>query len=225
MKAKDVFMTMLPCNRMLPKTAHLTRIVLFCLLLPTVTVAGKYNPVLDIGDKAPEWKDLPGIDGKKYSLSDFKDKEVLVLVFTCNTCPYAVDYEDRLVAFATQYTGKDKPVALVAVNVNKVEEDLPPAMKKRAEKKGFTFPYLFDESQQIARDYGAGTTPEFFVLNQDREVVYMGAMDDSPMPEKVEKRYVETAVQAALNGKQPAVQETVPIGCRIRFERKRRRRR
>lgn len=193
--------------------------------LPSVAVAGEYNPVLSIGDTAPDWKDLPGVDGKKYSLADFKQKDVVVLAFTCNSCPYAVDYENRLIVFAKKYSGKDSRVALIAVNVNKVDEDLPPKMKEKAEKKGFKFPYLFDESQQIAKDYGAGFTPEFLVLNNDRKVVYMGAMDDSPNADKVKRRYVEEAVAAALNGNLPEVRETVPIGCRIRIERTRRRKR
>lgn len=188
----------------------------------TDTRAGEYNPVLNIGDKAPKWSDLPGIDGKKHSLSDLKAKDVVVVVFTCNSCPYAVDYEDRLVAFARQHAAADSKVALVAINVNKVPEDLPDEMAKRAKAKGFTFPYLFDESQEIAKKFGAGATPEFFVLNRDRKIVYMGAMDDSPNAKKVTRRYVEEAVTVALNGKQPEVKETVPIGCRIRFERRRR---
>ncbi len=188
-------------------------------------VAGEYNPVLDIGDAAPDWKNLPGTDGRRYSLADFKNKEALVLVFTCNSCPYSVDYEDRLVAFSKKYSGKDSPVALIAVNVNKIKEDLPDEMKKKAKQKGFTFPWLYDETQKIARDYGAGATPEFFVISQERKIVYMGAMDDSPDRKKVKKHYVEDAVAAVLEGKLPKVKETVPIGCRIRFERKRRSRR
>jgi len=190
-----------------------------------VAYSGEYNPVLNIGDKAPDWKELPGVDGKKYSLSDLKKKDVVVLTFICNSCPYAVDYEDRLIAFAKKHSGKDSKVALVAVNVNKVDEDLPPKMKEKAEAKGFKFPYLFDETQQIAKGYGAGFTPEFFVLNKDRKIVYMGAMDDSPNPDKVKRRYLDEAVAAALAGKLPKVKETVPIGCRIRIERTRRKKR
>ena len=184
--------------------------------------AGKYNPVLNIGDAAPAWKKLPGVDGKQHALADLKDKSVVVVVFTCNSCPYAVDYEDRLVNFATQHATKDSPVALVAINVNTVKEDLPDQMKKRAQAKGFTFPYLFDGTQQIAKAYGAGATPEFFVLDRQRRVVYMGAMDDNPDASKVQRKHVEQAVQAALSGKAPQVKETVPIGCRIRFARRRR---
>lgn len=197
-------------------------LALFC--SNTRLPAGEFNPVLDIGDKAPAWKKLPGVDGKEHSLEDLKKKDVIVVFFTCNSCPYAVDYEDRVVAFAKKHGEKDSKVGLVAINVNLIEEDLPPAMKKKARKKGFKFPYLFDESQQIAKDFGAGFTPEFFVLNRDRKVVYMGAFDDSPNADKVKVRHVENAVAATLAGKSPEVKETVPIGCRIRIERRRRKR-
>lgn len=196
-------------------------VLVFSLFLPTVK-AGEFNPVLDIKDPAPKWAALPATDGKRYAFDDFKDHEVLVVVFTCNSCPYAVDYEDRLVTFAKE--AKDSNVALVAINVNKVEEDLLPAMKERAKQKGFNFPYLFDETQEIAKQYGAGYTPEFFVLNKERQVVYMGAMDDSTDSDQVKVRYVELAVAAAKEGKLPAKQETVAIGCRIRIERTRRNR-
>ncbi len=188
-----------------------------------VVVAGQYNQVLDIGDDAPVWKDLPGVDDQQHSLSDLKKHKVVVVVFTCNSCPYAVDIEDRLIAFDKEFSKRD--VALVAINVNKVKEDLLPAMKEKATEKSFPFTYLFDESQQIAKDYGAKYTPEFFVLNQQRKVVYMGSMDDSPDGKKVSKRYVQAAVESALSGTKLEVTETVPIGCRVRFERQRRSRR
>ena len=186
--------------------------------------AGKYNPVLKISDPGPQWKSLPGIDGKKYSLDSFKKFDVLVIVFTCNSCDYAVDYEDRLVAFARNHTGAGKRVGMVAVNVNKIPADSLPEMKRRAEKKGFTFPYLFDATQKIARDYGAGYTPEFFVLNKKRQVIYMGGMDDNPTASKAKVNYLELAVVAALDGRLPKTKETVSIGCTIRYERKRKRR-
>ena len=159
--------------------------------------AGEYNQVLNYGDPAPAWTNLPGVDGQRHSLADLKDKQLVVVVFTCNSCPVAVDYQDRIIAFAKKYAGPSDPVAVVAINVNKIEEDSLPRMKERAEEKGFAFPYLFDETQKIARDYGATYTPEFFVLNRDRKVVYMGGMDDSSNPATVTSNYLEPAVQAA----------------------------
>ena len=189
------------------------------------TFAGKYNRTLDVGKAVPAWKELPGVDDKRHSLGDLKNKDVVVVVFTCNSCPYATDYEDRMIAFAQKHcVAKDARVALVAINVNKVEEDLPPAMKKRATEKKFPFPYLFDETQNIATEYGATWTPEFFVINKERKLVYMGAFDDNTDPKKVTKEFVEKAVAAALAGGEPEVTETPAIGCRIRMERRRRRR-
>ncbi len=190
-------------------------------LLATPLLAGKYNKTLSIGDVAPAWKELPGVDGKAYSLADFQDKEALVIAFTCNTCPYAEDYEDRLIALAKKFSADGK-AALVAINANKVKGDQLPDMQERAKAKGFNFPYLHDETQQVARSYGATYTPEFVVLDKDRKVVYLGAMDDSTDAAKVKQRYVEAAVEAALAGKTPETTETPAVGCAVRYERSRR---
>ena len=198
-----------------------TAVVMLC--FPIAAIAGEYNQVLDIGDEAPAWSNLVGVDDAKHSFSDLSDKKVVVVVFTCNSCPYAVDVEDRLNALHDKFA--EQGVQLIAINVNKVEADLLPAMKEKADAKDFEFPYLFDASQRIAKDYGANNTPEFFVLDQKRRVIYMGSLDDSPDGKKVTKQYVEYAIVAALAGKKPAVAETVSIGCRIRFERARRSRR
>lgn len=193
------------------------------LLASAAAMGGQFNQKLDIGDAAPAWKQLPGVDGQKHSLGDLSDQKVVVVVFTCNSCPYAVDSENRLIALQRQYA--DRGVAVVAINVNKVEEDLLPAMKEKASERGFDFPYLFDETQQIAREFGAIYTPEFYVLDSERRVVYMGAMDDSPDGRAVTKRYVQAAIDAALSGEEPEISETPPIGCRVRYERVRRTRR
>lgn len=183
--------------------------------------AGKYNKVLSPGDQAPEWKDLVGTDGQKHALADLKDKAVVVLVFTCNSCPVAADYEDRIIAFAKTHAGPDSKVGVVAVNVNTEKADALPAMKARAEKKGFPFPYLYDPSQEIARKYGAMFTPEFVVLDKDRKVVYLGALDDKSPPAEPTLKHVEAAVTAALAGKKPEVAETsAAAGCRIKFKKK-----
>lgn len=185
-------------------------------------IAGDYNPVLSIGDKAPAWSNLPGIDGKKHSLADLKDKEVVVLCFTCNSCDVATEYEDRIIAFAKQHAGPTSKVAFVAVNVNKIPADNLAAMKKRAEAKKFPFAYLFDESQKIAKDYGATFTPEFFVLDKNRKIAYMGGFDDNSSAKQAKKPFLEAALTAVLKGDKPATAETVAIGCMIRYERERR---
>lgn len=184
--------------------------------------AGEFNATLKLGDQGPAWQELPGTDGKPHSLDDLKQREVVVVVFTCNSCPYAVDYEDRVNDLARRHAAADSRVAVVAINVNRIEADLLPAMQKRAEEKKFVFPYLYDASQQIAKAYGATRTPEFFVLNRERQVVYMGAMDDNTKSAEVKLRYVEDAIAATLAGKKPAKAETPPIGCLIRYVRERR---
>ncbi|HVX62559.1 MAG TPA: thioredoxin family protein [Pirellulales bacterium] len=185
-------------------------------------VAGEYNETLSIGDAAPAWKDLPGVDGKKHSLADVK-APIVVVVFTCNSCPIATDYEDRIISLAKKYGGPSGKAAFVAINVNLIPDDSLPKMKARAEEKNFPFPYLFDETQDIAKAYGAAFTPEFFVLDQDRRVTYMGGMDDNSDVDRVKVRYLEPAIEATLAGEQPEVAETVARGCRIRWATRRRR--
>lgn len=184
---------------------------------------GEFNPDKSIGDTAPAWTDLPGTDGKKHSLGELSGKEVVVVAFTCNSCPYAVDYQQRFIDLAAKYSGDESKVAVVAINVNAVPADSFEKMKERAEEAKFNFLYLFDESQQIAKEYGAGRTPEFFVLNKDRQIVYMGAFDDSTKANDVKKHYVEDAIAATLGGEKPTVTETAPVGCAIRWAKERKR--
>jgi peroxiredoxin len=191
--------------------------------------AGQFNSVLSVGDPAPAWKDLPGVDGKRHSLADLQDREIVIVVFTCNSCPIASDYEDRIIAFAKKHcvqgqkTGPGQKTALVAINVNTVEEDLLPQMKERAATKHFPYPYLFDESQKIGKAYGALFTPEFFVLDKDRKVAYMGAFDDNVEPTKIKHAYLEPAVEALRKGAKANPAETQASGCLIRYARSRRR--
>ncbi len=180
---------------------------------------GKYNKVLSPGDAAPAWDGLEGTDGRKHALADLKDKEVVVVVFTCNSCPVAAAYEDRLKVFAQRYTqGEKARVALVAINVNTGSEDALPAMRQRAQKRGFNFPYLYDPSQQIARRYGAVFTPEVFVLDRQRRIVYTGAIDDRAPPGTPQRQYLIDAVEAVLAGQPVPVAETsAAAGCRIKY--------
>ena len=192
------------------------------ILVTSVAWAGKYNRTLDIGASAPAWKDLPGTDGKKHSLADLKDKEVVVVVFTCNSCPYAVDVEQRLIALDKQLSAEGKG-ALVAVCSNVFQDDTLEKIADRAKEKEFAFTYLHDdEKSSLANAFGARRTPEFFVLDKDRKVIYMGAIDDSPDGKNVQQKYVADAVAAGLAGKTPEVKETPPVGCLIRFAKERR---
>lgn len=199
------------------------RRLLFVLLTLAVVVSpaaaqGKFNKAVAIGQSAPAWADLPGIDGKTHSLADLKGKELVVLVFTTNHCSIAQRYEPRIIEFAKEVSGKS--VAVVAVNVNLRDEDRLPKMKERAAKQGYTFPYLFDESQKIGRAYGATVTPEFFVLDKERKIAYMGAMDDKNAADEVTTRYLSSAVDALLKGQRPALSETKMRGCVIEYETK-----
>lgn len=197
-------------------------LVLYLIVLAAVP-AGEFNKKVNIGDPAPAWTDLPATDGKTYSLADFKDKDAVVLLFTCNSCPVAVAYEDRVIAFAKKHAGEKSPVALVAVNVNLHEDDRLPKMRERAKDRGFTFPYLFDESQRIAREYGAMFTPEVFVLDKGRTIAYMGAIDDKAPPNAAKATYLDDAVSAVLKGEKPPKVETLAAsGCRIKFDRTKR---
>jgi peroxiredoxin len=185
--------------------------------MASLATAGQFNKVLSIGDAAPTWKDIEATDGKKYSSQDFKDRELLVVLFTCNSCPVAVGYEDRILAFAKKHAGPDGKVGMVAINVNTVKDDQLPEMKKRAEKKKFSFPYLYDPTQEIARKFGATITPEFFLLDKNRKVIYMGALDDKSPPAERTMDHLESAVAAALAGKAISTSETNARGCKIRF--------
>jgi len=205
---------------------HRLTVTLFVLAIGIAWIqlpAGQFNSILNIGDPAPSWKDLPGVDGKKHSLADLRDKQLVIVVFTCNSCPIATDYEDRIIAFAKKYAAPSSKVAVVAINVNTVEDDRFPKMKERAQSKSFPYPYLFDATQKIAKMYGAIFTPEFFVLDQDRKVAYMGGFDDNSESSKVTHAFLEPAVQAMLKGAKPSVAETAARGCQIRYDRARRR--
>jgi peroxiredoxin len=182
---------------------------------------GTFNPDRSIGDVVPAWADLVGTDDRRHGWADVADRDAVVVVFTCTSCPYAVDYEDRLNALAERHAGPQSRVAVVAINANRIAADALPAMKARAAVKHFLFPYLFDESQAVARSFGAVRTPECFVLDRERRIVYMGALDDATDPAKVTRRHVDEAVDAVLSGRPVAVPETPPVGCQIRYERRR----
>lgn len=181
------------------------------------------DPVaVKLDEPCPDWKDLPGVDGRKWSLADFRDKSVLVLCFTCNACPYSIDYEDRLLAFANKYADHPAGVALVAINANRKPSETLEKMQERAKQKGFTFPYIADESQQLAAACGAVYTPEFLVFNHERKLVYRGAMDDKTKATEVTVRHLENAVEATLRKQLPEVRNVPARGCAIPYRRSRR---
>lgn len=174
-------------------------------------------PTVRIGETKPTWIGLIGTDGKPHSLADFAEREVVVIAVTCNHCPIAIQYYDRMKAFAQRHAGPDGKVGLVAISVSNLETDKLPRMKEMHTRRRFNFPYLYDGSQEIARNLGATVTPQFFILNKDRVLVYRGAWDDSVNESWVKVRYVEDAVAALLAGKTPPTAETKPRGCLIEF--------
>ncbi|MEW4922863.1 thioredoxin family protein [Algibacter sp. 2305UL17-15] len=174
----------------------------------------------DIGDVVDDFS-LKNIDGKMVSLADYKDAKGFIVTFTCNTCPFSVANEDRLIALDKKYAPKGYPViAINPNNPNSKPGDSFEAMQERAQEKGFTFPYLVDEGQKVYPKFGATKTPHNFVLEKTKKglvVKYIGAIDDSSRnPDAVKETYLEDAVDALLEGKEVKVKKTKAIGCSIK---------
>ena len=215
----------MPPRRISPHlAATIVLSLLFAILAPLrgQVVAGEVNPTLNVNDPAPIWKALPGVDGKTHSLADVDPQKPVIVVFTCNSCDVATDYEDRIIAFAKKH---QNDAVVVAINVSAKPADALPRMQERAEQKKIPYAYLFDKSQAIGQAYGSNYTPEFFLLSPgepaERRILYMGAMDDSTYADRVKSNYLEPALTAALKGEAPAIKETAPRGCRIKYPRKR----
>lgn len=188
-------------------------------LLVAFTI-NKNNAGYKIGDLATDFS-LKNIDNKKVSLKDYKDAKGYIVIFTCNHCPYAQAYEDRIVALDKKYKKLGYPV--IAINPNnpaKQKEDSFDKMQARAKEKNFTFPYLLDEGQKIYPQYGATKTPHVYILQKTargNQVKYIGAIDDNYEDEAaVKQKYVENAVDALLKNKEVSVKETKAIGCTIK---------
>lgn len=200
---------------------------LFCLAVVAIAVVAfanaqaaeeKAKSGVEIGAQAPDWNALPGTDDKEHSLKDLEEKKAVVVVFTCNKCPVAVAYEDRLVALQKDY--EEKGVQVVAINVQDNEADNLAAMKQRSDQKGFNFPYLFDVSQESGKDYGATRTPEVYLLDAERKVAYTGAIDDNQDTAKVKQHHLREAIDAVLAGSLPETASTRAVGCGIRYTKK-----
>ncbi|MDO6758653.1 thioredoxin family protein [Tamlana sp. 2_MG-2023] len=193
---------------------------LLVLLISAFTVNNTINKGYKIGDVAEDFS-LKNIDGKMVSMADYKDAKGFIITFTCNTCPYAVMYEDRIIELNKKYAPKGYPViAIMPNNVEVKPGDALPEMKKRAGEKGFNFPYLIDESQNVFPKFGATKTPHMFVLEKTSKgnvVKYIGAIDDNYKDAAaVNTKYVEAAVDALLKGKEVPESETKAIGCSIK---------
>ncbi|WP_223033769.1 thioredoxin family protein [Hanstruepera marina] len=198
------------------KTMFVLVAVLGLFAFTTTNDSGGY----EIGDVATDFK-LENIDGKMVSLSDFKKAKGFIVIFTCNTCPYAVAYEDRVEALNKKYADKGYPVIAIMPNNTDVKPgDNMEAMKARAKAKGFTFPYLMDKGQKIYPQYGATKTPHVYVLEKTSKgniVKYIGAIDDNYKDANaVNQKYVEDAVDALLAGEEIKEPKTRAIGCSIK---------
>ncbi|MCJ7674307.1 MAG: redoxin family protein [Sedimentisphaerales bacterium] len=186
---------------------------------------------LEIGEHAPDFS-LPGVDGRNYKLADFAQADILVVIFTCNHCPTAQAYEDRIKKLAADY--KNKGVVLVAISPNapqavRLDElgytdvsDSLEEMRIRAKDMGFNFPYLYDgDKQQVSLAYGPVATPHVFIFDKERKLRYVGRVDDSEKPDKVKSHDARNAIEALLAGKKVPVEKTRAFGCSIKWSSKR----
>jgi len=200
------------------KLLSVLSIALLFMAFSTQPISSGYK----VGDIATDFS-LENIDGKMVSLADYKDAKGFIVIFTCNTCPYAVAYEDRIVALDKKYAAKGYPVIAIMPNDTDVKPgDNMESMKARAKAKGFTFPYLMDKGQKIYPQYGATKTPHVYLLQKTKkgnEVKYIGAIDDNYKDANaVTEKYVENAVDALLNGQSIKTTETRAIGCSIKVK-------
>jgi peroxiredoxin len=199
------------------KVIPLLFVALSSFIIGETMAPGGYQP----GDKATDFK-LKSVDGKNYSMSDYKDAKGFIVVFTCNTCPFAIKYEDRVNALAKKY--KPKGYVLLAINSNDPEvqpDDTYAKMQVKAKENGFAFPYLVDEGQKIYPQYGATKTPHVFLLDKNQIVKYIGAIDDNADDASaVKEKYLENAIAALDSGKDPSPSVTKAIGCSIKAKKK-----
>jgi len=168
---------------------------------------------LSLGNPASPF-DLPGVDGQSHSLADDEGRPVAV-VFSCCHCPYVVAWEDRLNTIARDYEGR---AGLVAINSNAgYLGDSFEDMRERAAEKGFGFPFLYDESQEVARAYGAARTPEVFLFDAEHRLAYHGAPDSDYTDEAGAEPWLRQALDSVLAGEAPPVAETPPVGCSVKW--------
>lgn len=192
-------------------------------LVATIGLSSFTNTASDgytIGDKVKDVR-LKNVDGNMVSMADYKDAKGFIVIFTCNTCPYAVASEDRIIALDKQFKGKGYPVIAINPNDPAVQpDDTYELMQQKAKQKNFTFPYLYDESSTVYAQFGAKKTPHVYLLQKeggDMVVKYIGAIDDSVRDAAgVTKTYLADAVNALLAGKEVPVKETRAIGCSVK---------
>ena len=202
------------------KTVRMFLMALMAVVL--ISAANGPGEGYKVGDYATDFS-LQNIDGKKVSLSQYKEAKGFIVVFTCNHCPYAKMYEDRIIELNNKYADKGYPV--IAINPNdgdKQPEDSFENMQKRAKEKGFPFPYLHDASQEVTTTYGATRTPHVYLLNKDKKgykVEYIGAIDNNHKDAaQADQKYVEDALNQMMAGKKPKTTSTKAVGCSIKWK-------
>jgi peroxiredoxin len=191
-----------------------------CVVL--LTAGAPVKSGYDVGDKVADFK-LKNVDGKMVALSDYKNAKGVIVIFDCNTCPYSKAYNERIMALNKKYAAQGFPVVAIQPNDPTISPgDSFDEMKKLAEKKGYDFPYLFDETQAVSRTFGATNTPHVFLLKKegaDFKVAYIGAIDDNAKDASaVSKKYVEEAIEAITAGSAIGTEKTKAIGCTIKWK-------
>jgi peroxiredoxin len=176
--------------------------------------------MVPLGTPAPDF-DLPDTEGRQVTLSDFGEAPALLVVFMCNHCPYVKHVADELARLSRDY--REIGLAMVGINSNDADnypEDSPEKMRDEVELRGYEFPYLFDANQAVARAYGAACTPDFFLFNWPRELVYRGQLDDSRPGNgvPVTGRDLRAAIQTVLNGEKPSAKQVPSLGCNIKWK-------
>ena len=172
---------------------------------------------LTLGSQAPQF-DLPGVDGRKHSLDEYDEAPALAVIWSCNHCPYVQAWEGRMTQIASDYA--ELGARVVAINSNDATShpgDSFEEMKTRAEREGFSFDYLHDEDQSVAQAYGPSRTPEVFLFDRERKLRYHGAIDDSRDDQAVVENYFRDSLDAVLDGREPPVSETPPVGCSVKW--------
>ena len=173
--------------------------------------------MVKLGSVAPYFN-LPDTLGRNVSIEDF-DSELLIIVFTCNHCPYAKAVEDRLIKLGKEYKNDVDFVLISSNDSENYPEDSPKKMAERHTEKGYPFPYLFDETQEVAKAYSAVCTPDIFLYNDDRKLEYRGRIDDNwQNPEQVEREELKMAIEAVLNGKAIDFEQKPSMGCNIKWK-------
>lgn len=196
----------------------ITCAVIFALIVSAFTFQSHYV----VGDKVEDFK-LKNINGKMVSLADYKDAKGFIIIFSCNHCPYVKAYEDRMIALNNKYASKGYPVIAISSNdAVAYPADSYENMVKHAEEKKYTFPYLYDETQEVAKKYGALKTPHVYILKKEKgdlKIAYIGAIDDnSESADQVKVKYAENALEELLANKEVSVKETKAIGCGLKYK-------